>query len=93
MVVVLDDEDRENEGDLIMAADKVSKQAPPLRLCIHESPCTPRCKPSAIEPDRFIARPQHFMQEPSAVVRACNAGGLILRVNTAFSSYKSTLFR
>ena len=34
MVVVLDDEDRENEGDLIMAADKVSKHVPPMRPCI-----------------------------------------------------------
>lgn len=36
-VVVLDNEDRENEGDLIMAADKVSSLAMPLqrrcRLC------------------------------------------------------------
>ncbi|MCA8938697.1 MAG: 3,4-dihydroxy-2-butanone-4-phosphate synthase, partial [Planctomycetes bacterium] len=27
MVVVLDDADRENEGDLVMAADKVSKDS------------------------------------------------------------------
>ena len=32
MVVVLDDEDRENEGDLIMAADKVSDQVSPSAL-------------------------------------------------------------
>ena len=30
MVVVLDDEDRENEGDLIMAADKVSQLHVPM---------------------------------------------------------------
>ena len=40
MVVVLDDEDRENEGDLIMAADKVSNHHLPMKPCIHQSPCT-----------------------------------------------------
>ena len=39
MVVVLDDEDRENEGDLIMAADKVSTS--PLTRLISFILCLP----------------------------------------------------
>lgn len=56
MVVVLDDEDRENEGDLIMAADKVSSAQIALCQClVNQAQCN--------EPDRYF---EHFMK-PSAV--------------------------
>ena len=35
MVVVVDDEDRENEGDLIMAAEDVTPES--MEMCIRDS--------------------------------------------------------
>ena len=41
MVVVLDDEDRENEGDLIMAADKVRSCSPYIMPVSMRRACHP----------------------------------------------------
>jgi 3,4-dihydroxy-2-butanone 4-phosphate synthase len=57
VVVVLDDEDRENEGDLVMAADKV----PPA-----SQPSAARCTPGARRAPRLSPRPPQVTTEAMA---------------------------
>ena len=55
-IVVLDSADRENEGDLIMAADKVSNHHLPMKPCIHQSPCTLRFRPRELKHLLFVLK-------------------------------------
>ena len=48
MVVLMDDEDRENEGDLILAAEKVSPEAINFMACLLYTSPSPR--------DRVLSR-------------------------------------
>ena len=46
ILVVVDDEDRENEGDLVMAADKITPEAVNFMVTHARALCACRCSAS-----------------------------------------------